>query len=119
MQRVFFKMRCVPGKEAEYARRHGLLMRWQDAEGISEDERLLLKDTWELHKAAGIRNYSIFMMSGGLFAYFEAEDYKKSLDIITQSSAGQVWQKYMEGFLEQEDGVPVMQICSSPVFYME
>lgn len=112
-------MRCVPGQEAEYARRHSLLMNWRNAQGISEEERRLFKDTWELHKAAGIRNYSIFMIGGELFAYFEAEDYKKSLDTITRSPAGQAWQKYMEGFLEQEDGVPVMHKSDSPVFYME
>jgi L-rhamnose mutarotase len=119
MQRVFFKMRCLPGKQEEYVRRHHLLMHFKDAEGISEEERQLLKSTWELHKAAGIQNYSIFLIGCDLFAYFEAEDYRKSLEQVTASPDGQAWQKYMDGFLQQENGVPVMQMCEQSVFYME
>ena len=120
MQRVLFKMRCMNGKRDEYIRRHTLLMNWKNTkEGIGEAERKLLKDTSELHRAAGIRNYSIFIAGNELFAYFEAEDYKASLDRVTKSPAGQAWQKYMEGLLEQEDGAPVMQILDSPVFILE
>jgi L-rhamnose mutarotase len=54
-----------------------------------------------------------------LFAYFEAEDYRKSLEQVTASPDGQAWQKYMDGFLQQENGVPVMQMCEQSVFYME
>ncbi|MEG0595000.1 MAG: hypothetical protein RR514_07265 [Christensenella sp.] len=49
----------------------------------------------------------------------KAEDYRKTLDIITKSETGQKWQKYMDGLLEQENGVPVMEICDAPVFFME
>lgn len=119
MQRVFMKMQVKPGGEKEYVRRHVLLMN-READGNATPEELeLCRETWRVHKEAGIRNYSIFMIGTALYAYFEAEDYQKTLDIITRSKAGQRWQSYMDGFLVQEDGVPVMEVCAEPVFFME
>lgn len=121
MQRIFMKMRCMPGMEKEYVRRHKLLMYCEkiNGGGVSQEEKQLFKETMKLHREAGIKNYSIFLIGSDLYAYFEAEDYKETLEIITKSETGQKWQKYMEGFLEQENGVPVMELCEKPVFFLE
>lgn len=122
MQRVLMKMRILPGGAAEYLRRHALLMACGAGgadEAASEEERALCRETWQVHHDAGIRNYSIFLDGTALYAYFEAEDYQKTLAHITKSEAGQKWQAYMNGLLEQREGIPVMEIFDSPVFVME
>ncbi|MEG0785446.1 MAG: hypothetical protein RR389_08490 [Christensenella sp.] len=91
MQRVFMMMKVKAGKESEYVRRHNLLMR-HDGAGNAEasaQELELCRQTWKTHKDAGIKNYSIFLIGSKLYAYFEAEDYRKTLDIITKSEVGQ------------------------------
>ena len=55
-QRIGFTMRVLPGREADYRRRHEQV--WPE----------LLADL----RAAGARNYSIFLRGQDLFAYLEA-----------------------------------------------
>lgn len=121
MQRVFMTMNVKPGGEKEYIRRHDLLMHHDRVpdETVTQEELDLCRETWKVHKDAGIRNYSIFMAGTKLYAYFEAEDYQKALEIVTKSEAGQRWQQYMDGFLVQENGVPVMEVIDQPIFSME
>ena len=59
MERVGFTMRLLPGQEAEYRRRHA--------------------DVWpemlDALRAAGARDYSIFIDGDVLFAYLEVDDF--------------------------------------------
>ena len=61
MERIGFAMRLLPGAEAEYRRRHAAV--WPE----------LLADL----KAAGARNYSIFLRGDDLFAYLEVDDFER------------------------------------------
>ena len=81
-QRIGFTMRLLPGREAEYRRRHAAV--WPE----------LLADL----RAAGARNYSIFLRGDDLFAYLEVDDF----DSITErrwprATANARWQAEMAG----------------------
>ena len=123
MERLMFKMRCKKGMEEEYIRKHKILMQsymtLSDPEPVAPEEERLCDATWRLHKRAGISNYSIFMKEGILYAYFESEDARLSLDGVTAGEIGRRWQAYMEGILEQEGGKPVFEIISAEVFHMD
>ena len=67
-ERIGFVMRLLPGQEAEYRARHEAV--WPE----------LLADL----KAAGARNYSIFLRDNDLFAYLEVNDF----DAFTGQMAG-------------------------------
>ena len=58
MQRIGFVMGLLPGAEAEYRRRHAAV--WPE----------MLAEL----RAAGARNYSIFLNGNDLFGYLEVED---------------------------------------------
>ena len=61
MERIGFCMRLLPGAEAEYRGRHAAV--WPE----------LLADL----RAAGARNYSIFIRGSDLFAYLEVDDFAR------------------------------------------
>jgi L-rhamnose mutarotase len=84
MQRVGFTMRVKAGAEEEYVRRHREV--WPE----------LLEDL----RAAGCRNYSIFMRPPDLFAYMEVEDWSRFLATMGQSDANRRWQEHMRDILE-------------------
>lgn len=101
--RFSVKMKLLPGNEAEYQQRHDAI--WPELE--------------ELLKAAGIKNYSIFLDTGTatLFAYLEAPDdqYKKTLPT---EPIMQKWWQYMKDIMEtNEDGSPV-SVPLKEVFYL-
>ena len=59
MERVGFTMRVLPGKEAEYRRRHAAV--WPDM--------------LDALRSAGARDYSIFIRGSDLFAYLVVDDF--------------------------------------------
>ena len=61
MERVGFTMRLLPGQEAEYRRRHAAV--WPEM--------------LDALKAAGARDYSIFLHGDDLFAYLEVDDFAR------------------------------------------
>ena len=61
MERVGFTMRLLPGQEAEYRRRHAAV--WPEM--------------LDALRAAGARDYSIFIRGDDLFAYLEVDDFAR------------------------------------------
>ena len=61
MERVAFTMRLLPGAEAEYRRRHAAV--WPEM--------------LDALRAAGCRNYSIYLRDDDLFGCFEVEDFDR------------------------------------------
>lgn len=121
--RVMFLIKCKPGEQEEYIRRHALLMDCRpdstNKPKATKEEIEMCTKVWDLHKCAGIKNYSIFMKDNTLYAYMESNDYKKALDQVTRSEIGQKWQQFMNGIVEQENGVPVFDIIECEVFHMD
>ena len=79
MERVGFTMRILPGQEAEYRRRHASV--WPEM--------------LEALKAAGCRDYSIFVRGSDLFAYLEVDDFTAFRAAIALSSVDARWQAEM------------------------
>jgi L-rhamnose mutarotase len=84
MERIGFTMSVHPGREAEYRRRHEAV--WPE----------LLADL----KAAGARNYSIFMRERDLFAYLEVEDFDAFTRYMAGSQANARWQDEMADLID-------------------
>ena len=59
MERIGFTMRLLPGQEAEYRRRHAAV--WPEMLAAL--------------RAAGARDYTIFVHGIDLFAYLEVDDF--------------------------------------------
>ena len=72
MERVGFTMRLLPGQEAEYRRRHAAV--WPEM--------------LDALRAAGARDYSIFIHGSDLFAYLEVDDFA-AFRASMAASAGQ------------------------------
>jgi len=84
MERIGFVMRLLPGAEAEYRRRHA--------------------DVWpemlaEL-RAAGARNYSIFLRGEDLFGYLEVDDLARFRDHMAGSAVNERWQADMRRLID-------------------
>lgn len=105
MQRVAFRLRVKPGKLDEYVRLHAEV--WPE----------LLADL----RAAGHRNYSIFVDGYDLFGYFECDDFEASQAAMARSDANHRWQAFMADYLETpvdpegKEGLRLLQ----QVFLME
>jgi L-rhamnose mutarotase len=84
MERIGFAMRLRPGAEDEYRRRHA---------DVSPD---LLADL----KAAGARNYSIFLRGDDLFAYLEVDDFERFTRMMAASEANARWQPEMADLID-------------------
>ena len=84
MERIGFTMRLLPGQEAEYRRRHA--------------------DVWPemLHalKAAGARDYSIFLHGVDLFAYLEVEDFARFREQMAATEINDRWQAEMAELID-------------------
>ena len=65
MERYAWKAAVLPGKIAEYCRRH--------------DE--IWPEMLEMFRRAGIRNYSIWQTGDTLFGYYECDDLKTALAV--------------------------------------
>ena len=103
MNRVAFKMKLIPGNEAEYQKRH---------DEIWPELTVLLKQ-------AGISEYSIFLdeETNSLFGFLKAED-QSLLDSLPTRTIMKKWWAHMSDIMETNlDHSPV----SSPlkeVFYL-
>jgi L-rhamnose mutarotase len=84
MERVGFTMRLLPGQEAEYRRRHA--------------------DVWpemlDALRAAGARDYSIFILGDQLFAYLEVEDFDAFRASIAAAPVNDRWQAEMASLID-------------------
>jgi L-rhamnose mutarotase len=79
MQRIGFVMRLLPGAEAEYRRRHAAV--WPE----------MLDEL----RAAGARNYSIYLDGDRLFGYLELEDLAGFQAYLAASEVNARWQASM------------------------
>lgn len=84
MERIGFRMRLRAGAEDEYRRRHAAV--WPE----------LLADL----RAAGARNYSIFLDGEDLFGYLEVEDFEAFTTKMAASAANARWQPDMASLID-------------------
>jgi L-rhamnose mutarotase len=84
MERVGFTMRILPGREAEYRRRHAAV--WPE----------MLDEL----RAAGCRDYSIFIRGSDLFAYLEVDDFAAFRRSMAASPVNTRWQAEMAELID-------------------
>ena len=84
MERVGFTMRLLPGAEAEYRRRHAAV--WPEM--------------LDALRAAGARDYSIFIHGDQLFAYLVVEDFAAFRTTMAASEANARWQPEMAALID-------------------
>ena len=84
MERVGFTMRVLPDQEAEYRRRHAAV--WPD-----------LVDAL---RAAGARDYSIFIRGSDLFAYLVVDDFDAFRASMATSPVNARWQAEMASLID-------------------
>ena len=85
MQRVGLLLRVKPEKIEEYKEIHANV--WPE----------LLAEL----KAAGIRNYSLWLGPDGLeFGYLECDDWQAACDYLAKSDVHTRWQEYMQNYLD-------------------
>ena len=84
MERVGFTMRLLPGAEAEYRRRHAAV--WPEMLGAL--------------RAAGARNYSIFLDQDRLFAYLEVDDFDAFRASMAATEVNDRWQAEMAALID-------------------
>ena len=84
MERVGFTMRVLPGQDAEYRQRHAAV--WPEM----------------LHalKAAGCRDYTIFIRGADLFAYLEVDDFAAFRASMAASPVDARWQAEMAALID-------------------
>jgi len=84
MERVGFTMRLLPGKEAEYRRRHAEV--WPEM--------------LDALKTAGARDYSIFLHGVDLFAYLEVDDFARFRAHMAATEINDRWQAEMAELID-------------------
>ena len=84
MERVGFTMRLLPGQGAEYRRRHASV--WPDM--------------LEALRAAGARDYSIFIRGDDLFAYLEVDDFAVFRASMAAAPVNDRWQAEMAALID-------------------
>jgi len=84
MERVGFTMRVLPGQEAEYRRRHAAV--WPDM--------------LDALRAAGARDYSIFIRGSDLFAYLVVDDFDAFRASMAASPVNARWQAEMASLID-------------------
>jgi L-rhamnose mutarotase len=84
MERVGFTMRVLPGQESEYRRRHAIV--WPEM--------------LDALKAAGCRDYSIFIRGSDLFAYLVVDDFKAFRTSMAASPVNARWQAEMGSLID-------------------
>ena len=84
MERVGFTMRLLPGQEAEYRRRHAAV--WPEMLAAL--------------KAAGCRDYSIFIRGDDLFAYLVVVDFAAFRASMAASPVDARWQAEMAALID-------------------
>ncbi len=90
MERVAFTMRLLPGAEAEYRRRHADV--WPEMLGAL--------------KAAGVHNYSIYLLDQQLIGVFDVEDFDRFRAYMAQQPVNDRWQADMARLIDP---------CTDPV----
>lgn len=85
MQRVGLLLRVKPEKIEEYKEIHANV--WPE----------LLSEL----RAAGIRNYSLWLGPDGLeFGYLECDDWQAACDYLARSEVHTRWQEFMQNYLD-------------------
>lgn len=84
MERIGFTMRLLPGAEAEYRRRHAAV--WPDM--------------LDALRAAGARDYSIFIRGNDLFAYLVTDDFEAFRTAMAATSVNDRWQAEMASLID-------------------
>ncbi|MFN8428778.1 MAG: L-rhamnose mutarotase [Spirosomataceae bacterium] len=104
MQRLAFKMRLFPGKEAEYKKRHDEI--WPE-----------LVDLLHQH---GISDYSIFLdvETLSLFGVLKIED-AEAMNKLPESPIMKKWWAYMADIMESNPDNSPVSVSLKDVFYMK
>jgi L-rhamnose mutarotase len=84
MERVGFTMRLLPGREAEYRRHHAAV--WPEMLNAL--------------RAAGARDYSIFIRGDDLFAYLEVDDFAAFRAAMAATEVNERWQAEMAELID-------------------
>ena len=84
MDRVGFTMRLLPGAEAEYRRRHAAV--WPEMLAAL--------------RAAGARDYSIFIHGSELFAYLVVDDFDAFRTAMAAAEVNDRWQADMASLID-------------------
>jgi L-rhamnose mutarotase len=84
MERVAFAARLVPGAESEYRRRHADV--WPE----------LLAEL----RAAGCRDYSIYLKDDDIFGVFEVDDFRRFQAVMDASALSRRWEQEMTGLID-------------------
>ena len=84
MERVGFTMRLVTGQEAEYRRRHADVC----------------PEMLDALRAAGARDYSIFIDGDVLFAYLEVDDFAAFRTFMSAAPVNDRWQAEMASLID-------------------
>lgn len=84
MERVGFTMRILPGQAAEYRRRHAAV--WPEMLAAL--------------KAAGARDYSIYLRGSDLFAYLVVDDFAAFRATMSASPVNDRWQAEMAALID-------------------
>ena len=84
MERIGFRMRLRPGAEAEYRRRHAAV--WPEM--------------LDALRAAGARNYSIYLDGDDLFGYLEVDDFDRFRTTMAASPVNDRWQAEMAPLID-------------------
>ena len=89
MERIGFRMRLLPGAEAEYRRRHAAV--WPEMLAALRD--------------AGWGNYSLFLREDGLLVgYLETDDFARARAAMEATDVNARWQAEMAEFFELPSG---------------
>ncbi len=84
MERIGFTMRLLPGQEAEYRRRHAAV--WPEMLAAL--------------RAAGARDYTIFIHGEDLFAYLEVDDFAAFRASMAADPVNTRWQAEMASLID-------------------
>ena len=84
MERVGFTMRLLPGQEPEYRRRHAAV--WPEM--------------LDALRAAGARDYSIFIHGDQLFAYLVVDDFDAFRASMAATEVNDRWQAEMASLID-------------------
>ena len=102
MERFAWKARVLPGKLAEYTRRHAEI--WPEMTQVLND--------------AGVHNYTIWNTGDELFGYYECESVAEAARIQAGSPVVDRWNAYMKDVMVMEmDPVTGAQPPMVQVFY--
>ena len=84
MERVAFTMKLLPGAEAEYRRRHAAV--WPEM--------------LDALRAAGCRNYSIYLLGDDLVDVFEVDDFDRFRALMDAAPVNARWQADMASLID-------------------